>query len=82
MREAPMTLTFISDRPKDIVATGKTGGDGRWNLTEFKGEDGNIYIKYQRFVRTRKGNEFARMNNINPAMANARVRSRLSGLCL
>lgn len=50
--------TLISGRPKDIVATGKTSGYQRWMITEFKGKDGTLYYKYQRFNWNKRGDIF------------------------
>jgi len=41
-------LTLLPDRPKSLLATGRTSHCGLWMVTEFQGEDGKIYYKYQR----------------------------------
>ena len=54
----PITsLVQLPERPKDIVATGKMGGYGKWMITEFKRGDEYIY-KHQKFDWTDKGNVF------------------------
>ena len=51
-------LKHVETRPRNITATGKTGGYDRWSVTEFESDNGVKYYKHQKFNYGSKDNFF------------------------